>query len=51
MSLAITGAAGQLGWLVIDDLLSPGIPGTDPIAIARPRPEIGDLDETDRCGQ
>jgi len=50
MSIAITGAAGQLGRLVIDDLLSAGIPGTDLIAIARPRPEIGDLDETDRCG-
>ena len=50
MSIAITGAAGQLGRLVIDDLLSAGIPGTDLIAIARPRPEIGHLDETDRCG-
>jgi nucleoside-diphosphate-sugar epimerase len=49
MSIAITGAAGQLGRLVIDDLLSAGIPGTDLIAIARPRPEIGHLDETDRC--
>ena len=45
MSIAITGAAGQLGRLVIDDLLSAGIPGTDLIAIARPRPEIGHLDE------
>jgi nucleoside-diphosphate-sugar epimerase len=50
MSIAITGAAGQLGRLVIDDLLSAGIPGTDLNAIARPRPEIGHLDETDRCG-
>src|SRR6202171_6413954 len=50
MSIAITGAAGQLGRLVIDDLLSAGIPGTDLIAIARQRPEIGHLDETDRCG-
>ena len=50
MSIAITGAAGQLRWLVIDDLLSADIPGTDLIAIARPRPEIGHLDETDRCG-
>ena len=50
MSIAITGAAGQLGRLVIDDLLSAGIPGTDLIAVARPRPEIGHLDETDRCG-
>jgi nucleoside-diphosphate-sugar epimerase len=50
MSIAITGAAGQLGRLVIDDLLSADIPGTDLIAIARPRPEIGHLDETDRCG-
>jgi nucleoside-diphosphate-sugar epimerase len=50
MSIAITGAAGQLGRLVIDDLLSAGIPGTDLIAIAKPRPEIGHLDETDRCG-
>jgi uncharacterized protein YbjT (DUF2867 family) len=32
MSIAITGAAGQLGRLVIDDLLSAGIPGTDLIA-------------------
>ena len=35
MSIAITGAAGQLGRLVIDDLLSAGIPGTDLIAIVR----------------
>ena len=35
MSIAVTGAAGQLGRLVIDDLLSAGIPGTDLIAIAR----------------
>jgi NAD(P)H dehydrogenase (quinone) len=35
MSIAITGAAGHLGRLVIDDLLSAGIPGTDLIAIVR----------------
>ena len=35
MSIAITGAAGQLRRLVIDDLLSAGIPGTDLIAIVR----------------
>jgi NAD(P)H dehydrogenase (quinone) len=35
MSIAVTGAAGQLGRLVIDDLLSAGIRGTDLIAIAR----------------
>ena len=35
MSIAITGAAGQLGRLVIDDLLSEGIPGTDLIVIVR----------------
>jgi len=35
MSIAITGAAGQLRRLVIDDLLSAGIPGTDLIAIER----------------
>ncbi len=35
MSIAITGAAGHLGRLVIDDPLSAGIPGTDLIAIVR----------------
>jgi NAD(P)H dehydrogenase (quinone) len=35
MPIAITGATGHLGRLVIDDLLSAGVPGTDLIAIAR----------------
>ena len=33
--IAITGATGHLGRLVIDDLLSAGVPGTDLIAIVR----------------
>jgi NAD(P)H dehydrogenase (quinone) len=33
--IAITGATGHLGRLVIDDLLTAGVPGTDLIAIVR----------------
>jgi uncharacterized protein YbjT (DUF2867 family) len=35
MPIAITGATSHLGRLVIDDLLSAGVPATDLIATAR----------------
>jgi NAD(P)H dehydrogenase (quinone) len=35
MSIAITGAAGHLGRLVIDDILAAGLPAKDLIAIVR----------------
>ncbi|WP_232716646.1 SDR family oxidoreductase [Gordonia metallireducens] len=43
MTIAVTGATGQLGGLVIDELLGRGVPATDIVAIVRVEAKAADL--------
>ncbi|MET3806675.1 NAD(P)H dehydrogenase (quinone) [Nakamurella sp. UYEF19] len=43
--IAITGAAGQLGRLVIEDLLAAGVPAGDIVAVVRTPAKVADLAE------
>jgi NAD(P)H dehydrogenase (quinone) len=45
MSIVITGATGQLGRLVISDLLAAGVPAGDLTAVARTKEKAADLAE------
>ncbi len=43
MTILVTGASGQLGRLVVDDLLTRGVPAADIVATARNTDSLADL--------